>query len=179
MVAVAIPAAGPVHLAAEEHDQEQQDQQVVVFRNGQVPYRRLKPPKQEIEQGYGGQQPDKALAEENLVGNDLQDFELAEQFEVADDQQQQADMKHDEKNPQNRFVPADRREEKGVVQRPEPGRFFCGEDLEGCRVFGGLEDFDQTHRRADDENGRSQIDHGHENDIGYGFHGCLPRMPRP
>jgi hypothetical protein len=92
---------------------------------------------------------------------------------MPDDQQQQADVKKHQKNPQHGFVPSDAGEQKGVVQGPKPLGFFLGINLQGGGMFRFPEDFYQPEGGADEKSCKRNIDHRDQNEINQCLHNRL------
>ena len=84
---------------------------------------------------------------------------------MADNQKQDANVKGHQKEPQQRFVFADRRKQKRVMQRPKPPGFFLGIDLQSSRMAGLSKDFYQADSGADKKSCKSDIDHRHQYDV--------------
>ena len=97
--AVAEPGPGPVHLASEQNRQQQQYQKIIILRHREFPGRRLKSPEKKVQQADAQDQAHIAGSQKDVVGHDLEDAELVEEFQMADDQQQQGGMKQEQKDP--------------------------------------------------------------------------------
>jgi hypothetical protein len=113
-----IPPSCPIHFASEDDGEEQQDQKIVIFWDRQLPVWRCETPEQEIQQANGQDQADDAVAQEYFMRDDLDEIELPNQLEMADNEKQEGDVEEHQKNPQNGIVFANGGQQKGVVQCP-------------------------------------------------------------
>ena len=93
---------------------------------------------------------------------------------LPDNQQQNTDVKHDQKHPQNRLVPSHRWKQKRVKQGPQPSGSFFGKNLQRAGMLGLPKNLNQSDSRANQKNRKGHVDHGHQNDIKQGFHSNLP-----
>ncbi len=98
-LAITVPSSRPVHLAPENNGEEEENEQVVVFGNRELPHRRFEPPEQKKEKAQGENQTDEAAPEEHLVGDHLEHLELGQELEVTDDEEEKGHVKEHEERP--------------------------------------------------------------------------------
>jgi len=89
----------PSPSGCEKDGQKKQNEEVIILGNGQLPVGRPEASKEKEEQAQGKQEPDKSLSQEHLMGNDLENIEHLEEFEVSDQQKEKANVEEPEKNP--------------------------------------------------------------------------------
>ena len=97
--------------------------------------------------------------------NHLKKAEIIDELNMADDKQQNTDMKQHEKNPVHRIVLPDRRKKEGVVQGPEPFGSSLRKNLKCRGMFRLLPDAYQPDCRTDDQYAERRIDHGNKGNV--------------
>ena len=93
---------------------------------------------------------------------------------MTENQEQYADVKGHQKDPQQRFVSANGGKQKRVMQSPQPSGFFFRINLKRGRVAGFSKYLYQPYRSADKKSGKGHIDHRHQDDIIQRLQNYLP-----
>ena len=103
--------------------------------------------------------------------NDLKDAEFSNQFQMPDDEKEEADMKEHEKDPKHRIVSSHGGQKKCIVDRPKPPWTLFRIDLKGCRILRFEKELYESYDNAHNEDRKGEVSHWNKDDIVDRLHG--------
>ena len=105
------------------------------------------------------------------MGNNLKDAEFANQFQMPDDKEQEADMKDHEKDPEQRIVSSNGGKNECIVQCPQPVGALFRIDLKGRWILRFAKELYESYNGTQKEDRKGKVYHWYQNDIVDSLHG--------
>ena len=105
------------------------------------------------------------------MGNDLKYAEFSNQFQMPDDEKEEADMKEHEEDPKHRVMPSHGGKKERIVERPKPLGTPYRIDLKGCRIPRFAKELYESYDNAHNEDRKGEVHHWNKDDIVDRLHG--------